>query len=285
MLEDRILVVDDDPSWQELLRECIETVVAPAAKLQPPFSLTVASSYAEADALLDRRHFHLAFVDLRLREDARELEGKKLARKLYELDEGTAVVIATGHADVSTAITALKEWKVLDFVLKDEWDPGKVSQLVQTGIPLARARYRANYESAVEFLRGEQAAFPWIARALQGVAPDVTLPRADHRLADFLNELLDGLYPLLHDRAAPDVVFDPATGTARDRLWSKALGLPVSLRFGRRAAIEADAGALAYGFCRAERVVDDEGLGIRGVVYVPDAPPVEAFAPAQGGER
>ncbi len=287
MLQDRILVVDDDPSWQELLRECIESVEASASGAGR--SLTIAGSYAEAAALLDRRHFHLAFVDLRLREDARELEGKELAHKLSELDEGTAVVIATGHADVSTAITALKEWQVLDFVLKDAWNPGKVVQLVQSGVALGRTRYRSRYESAVELLRGEQDIFPWLARVLQTVAPDTTAPRADRRLADFLNALLADLYPLLRDAAAPDVVLDPATGTARGRYWSKALGLPVNLRFGRRAAIEAEARACSDGFARAERTIDDAVLDVRGVVCVPAAPPRAAFvpapvSPAQGGE-
>ncbi len=288
MLPDRILVVDDDPSWQELLRECIESVEAPASGAGR--SLTIAGSYAEAAALIDRRHFHLAFVDLRLREDARELEGKELARRLSELDEGAAVVIATGHADVSTAITALREWQVLDFVLKDAWNPGKVVQLVHSGVALAHTRYRDRYESAVDLLRGEQDIFPWLARVLAAVAPGTTAGRADRRLADFLNGLLAGLYPLLHDAAAPDVVIDPAAGTARGRYWSKALGLPVNLRFGRRGAIEAEAGACSDSFARAERVAEDAALDIRGVVYVPDAPAREAFAsapagPVQGGAR
>lgn len=288
MLQDRILVVDDDPSWQELLRECIEGVEADGSAAGR--SLTVASSYAEADALLDRRHFHLAFVDLRLREEARELEGKKLARKISELDEGTAVVIATGHADVSTAITALREWQVLDFVLKDAWNPDKVARLVHSGVAQARLRYRSRYESAVELLRGEQEIFPWLARVLQVVAPDTPAPRADRRLADFLNALLAELYPLLRDADAPDIVLDPATGTARGRYWSKALGLPVSLRFGRRAAIEAEERACRDGFARAERTLDDAELDVCGLVYVPAAPPRESFLPApaalaQGGER
>lgn len=288
MLQDRILVVDDDPSWQELLRECIESVEAPASGAGR--SLTIAGRYAEAAALIDRRHFHLAFVDLRLREDARELEGKELARKLSELDEGTAVVIATGHADVSTAITALREWQVLDFVLKDAWNPGKVVELVHSGVALARTRYRNQYESAVDLLRGEQDIFPWLAHVLETVAPDTTADRADRRLADFLNGLLANLYPLLHDAAAPDIVLDPAAGTAHGRYWSKALGLPVNLRFGRRGAIEAEAGACSDGFARAERIAEDAALDIRGVVYVPEAPARAAFAPApmdpaQGGAR
>ena len=72
-------------------------------------------------------------MDLRLKEDERELTGKRIAAKIAGQDEGTCVVIVTGHADVSTAITALREWNVLDFVLKDQWDPEKVAHLVRTG--------------------------------------------------------------------------------------------------------------------------------------------------------
>ena len=125
MMAHRILIVDDDPSWQELLSESIQEAGL------GPHRLQVASSRAEAEALLDRQHFHLAFVDLRLREEARELEGKQIVRKIVAQDEGTTVVIVTGHADVETALTALKEWKVLDFVLKDAWDPEKVIQIAR----------------------------------------------------------------------------------------------------------------------------------------------------------
>ena len=136
MIPNRILVIDDDPSWQELLAESIE-----AADAAPPGELTVriARSFQEANALLDRQHFHLAFVDLRLKEDERELTGKRIAAKITGQDEGTCVVIVTGHADVSTAITALREWNVLDFVLKDEWDAEKVMHLVRTGLSASPA--------------------------------------------------------------------------------------------------------------------------------------------------
>ncbi len=274
MLQDRILVVDDDPSWQELLQETIEGLGA--------YDLRVAGSYAEADALLDRQHFHLAFVDLRLREAERELEGKQIARKIFEQDEGTSIVIATGHADVGTAITALKEWRVLDFVLKDAWDPGKVAGLVQAGIPAARAAYRARYESAVDFLRGGQPVLPWLAAILELVAPDPSVMRPDRRLGDLLNALLDGFYPLLPAHAAPEVVFDPGTGLAGVRCWSKALGAPATIRFGRLAAIEALAAELARDcpFASIVRLHHDEGLGAAGLVAVPAQPPFSDFGRA-----
>jgi ActR/RegA family two-component response regulator len=272
MNEDRILVVDDDPSWQELLCESIDAVEMPGSR-----TVRVANSFAEADALLDRQHFHLAFVDLRLREEERELEGKKIVRKIVELDEGTSVVIATGHADVSTAITALKEWKVLDFVLKDAWDAEKVALLVRTGIPAARAASRSRYESAIELLRGGEEILPWIARVLEATAPDARIPRPDRRLGDFLNDLFDGFYPLLREREGRGVSLDAATGVAAARFWSKALGCPIDVRFGRSQAIAREAEGAGKGFAALARSIADEGLGMQGIVCVPAPPPFEAF--------
>ncbi len=272
MIPDRILVVDDDPSWQELLCESIAAVEMPG-----PRTVRVAGSFAEADALLDRQHFHLAFVDLRLREEERELEGKKIVRKIVELDEGTSVVIVTGHADVSTAITALKEWKVLDFILKDAWDAEKVALLVRTGIPVARAAYRSRYESAIDLLRGEQEILPWIAHVLKAAAPDAQIARPDRRLGDFLNELLGGFYPLLPERERRGATVDPAAGVAAARFWSKALGRPIDVRFGRRQTIAKAVDGLGRGFAAVERSIDDTGLGIQGLVSVPAPPPFEVF--------
>ncbi len=267
MLQDRILIVDDDPSWQELLRETLEGL--------GEFTLRVAGSFAEADALLDRQHFHLAFVDLRLREDMRDLEGRQIARKIFEQDEGTSIVIATGHADVETAITALRDWRVSDFLLKDAWDPEKVAHLVQTGVPAAQAAYRSRYESAVEQLRGAQPVLVWISQVLQTVAPDASAPRPDRRLGDFLNDLLAGFYPLLAPRAGAGVVLDAAAGMATAHFWSKALGCPIGVRFGRRTAIGTDAAGLD--FAQPARAVADGALGIAGTIYIPAAPPFEAF--------
>jgi ActR/RegA family two-component response regulator len=230
MSQNRILVIDDDPSWQELLSESIEASnAAPRSEL----SVRVARSFQEADALLDREHFHLAFVDLRLKEDERELTGKRIAAKITRLDEGTCVVIVTGHADVNTAITALREWNVLDFVLKDEWDAEKVMHLVRTGLSQSRLSYRSKYESSVDLLRGRQDIYSWLAGTLSLFAPANEIDRPDRRLADFLNKLLDGLHPLLPLAGAAGMQLDPARRIATVQFWSKALGSPISMCMSR----------------------------------------------------
>ncbi len=184
MLDDRILIVDDDPSWQELLAETIEGLGV--------YDVRVAGSYAEADALLDRQHFHLAFVDLRLREDARELEGKQIARKIVDQDEGTSIVIATGHADVEHGDHGAEGVAGAGFRAEGRVGPRRRSPAwCRPASRPRRAAYRGRYESAVDVAaRAISRCWPWVAQVLQAVAPDTAAARPDRRLGDFLNVLL-----------------------------------------------------------------------------------------------
>ena len=271
MLHDRVLVVDDDPSWQELLGENIEDLDLPGLG---PRSVQISGTYDAARNLLDRQHFHIAFVDLRLREEFRELEGKKLVRKIVELGEGTSVVIATGHADVHTAITALKEWKVLDFILKDEWEPDKVTRLVQEGIPLARSAYRRRYESAIDVLRGNQDISTWIAKTLEVVAAETSVMRPDQYLGDFLKDLLEGFYPLLPLSVNRDVVFDSVRNIGQAKYWSKALAKPVEFSFGDQDSIAKIKKEPSY--LEIVRSISDPPLEVAGIAGV-IAEPFESF--------
>lgn len=274
MIPNRILVVDDDPSWQELLAESIE-----AADAAPPGELLMqaARTFAEANALLDRQHFHLAFVDLRLKEDERELTGKRIAEKIARQDEGTCAVIVTGHADVGTAITALREWNVLDFVLKDEWDADKVAYLVRSGLAQARLSYRSKYESSIDLLRGRQDIYGWLAATLNLFAPANEVDRPDRRLADFLNKALDGLHPLLPIAGASGMQLDAARRIATAQFWSKALGGPLSLCLSRTRGYDCETGAGA-GFNRPERVLEEPALGLVVALSTPAVPPFDSFA-------
>jgi ActR/RegA family two-component response regulator len=268
--QNRILVIDDDPSWQELLAESIEASAPQGTRVR------VAASLEEGKALLDRQHFHMVFVDLRLKEDERELTGKILAKKIAELDEGTCCVIVSGHADVATAIEALRDWDVLDLVLKDEWDPGKVAALVETGLAQARLSYRSKYESSLDLLRRGEDYYAWSARLLDLFAPANEVDRPDRRLADFLNRLFDGLQPLLPLQEGAGLCVDPATRLATAQFWSKALGGPVNLTVSRTRGFDAPtAGNL--GFNRAERVLEEPALGLTGAISAPHVPDFTAF--------
>jgi CheY-like chemotaxis protein len=268
--QNRILVIDDDPSWQELLVESIEASAPPGTRVR------VAASLEEGKALLDRQHFHMVFVDLRLKEDERELTGKVLARKISELDEGTCCVIVSGHADVATAVQALRDWNVLDLVLKDEWDPGKVASLVETGLAQARLSYRSKYESSVDLLRRGDDFYGWAARVLELLAPANEVDRPDRRLADFFNRLLEGLHPLLPLQDGAGLCLDPALRIATAQFWSKATGGPISLTVSRTRGFDA-ATAADLSFSRAERVLEEPALGLTAAVSAPAVPDFSAF--------
>ena len=268
--QNRILVIDDDPSWQELLTESIEASAPPGTRVR------IASSLEEGRALLDRQHFHMVFVDLRLKEDERELTGKVLAGKMAELDEGACCVIVSGHADVATAIQALRDWNVLDLVLKDEWDPGKVAALVETGLAQARLSYRSRYESSLDLLRGGEDYYAWAARLLDLFAPANEIDRPDRRLADFFNRLLDGFQPLLPLRDGAGLCLDPAVRLATARFWSKALGGPISLAVSRTRGFDAETAA-NLGFNCVERVLEEPALGLTGAISSPAVPDFTAF--------
>jgi ActR/RegA family two-component response regulator len=269
--QNRILVIDDDPSWQELLTESIEAAVPQGA------AVTVATSLEEGRALLDRRHFHLVFVDLRLREDERELTGKILAQKIIEMGEGTCCVIVSGHADVATAVQALRDWSVLDLVLKDEWTPGKIAALVENGLAQARLSYRSRYESGLDLLRRGEDLYGWTARVLDLFAPANEVDRPDRRLADFLNRLLDGLHPLLPLKEGAGLQLDPALRIATAQFWSKALGCPITLTLSRTRGFDAQTAA-GLGFNHAVRVLEEPALGLVGAISAPAVPDFAAFA-------
>jgi hypothetical protein len=194
-------------------------------------------------------------------------------------DEGTSVVIATGHADVNTAITALREWNVLDFVLKDAWEPEKVAHLVKTGLAQARLSYRSKYESSLDLVRGGQDIYSWSAGILNLFAPANEVDRPDRRLADFVNKLLAGLHPLLPPEGASGLHIDAAKRIATAIYWSKALGSPLALCLSRTRGFDCATNA-ALGFNRAERVLEEPALGLIGAVSTPAVPDFETFAGA-----
>jgi ActR/RegA family two-component response regulator len=292
MLEHRVFVVDDDPSWQDVFREGIEdlnyTEIKGKRKGRERYTAQVASSYEEADAKLDRQHFHLALVDLRLQGGAEELKGMKLVRKIAELDEGTSTIIVSGYADATIATEALKKWKAFYLIEKEKLDAKHLTELVQGAVSLAEERYRTRFASAIDFLRRNQDINSWVAEILRAILQAVSKKRTSElrdffHLRDLLNELLADLYPLLYHRLDEGVIIDSDVGVVSCRCWSKALGKPILVKFGmwelaNREVKDVDKAAemlVQGGFVSRERVHRVADLG--GIVYVLADIPFEDF--------
>ncbi len=107
-----ILVVDDEPGICGFLKKGLEKA----------FGLVeVAEDTDTADALCQRCHFDLIITDIRLP----GLSGVDWVVRRREQDANTAVIFITAHADLDTAIAALRAGAA-DFILK----PFRLDQIV-----------------------------------------------------------------------------------------------------------------------------------------------------------
>lgn len=278
MPKHRVLIVEDDSSWQGIFRDTIMEL--------NDVEIEVASSYEEADERLVKMHFHLALIDLRLSKDTEELKGTKLAQKIAELNEGTNTIIVSGYADPTITVKALKRWKASFLIEKGEkFDPGLLRKEVQGALSEASKQYRLRYSSAMDFLRGDQDLHSWASRVLRAILGSDKASTAEDlaHLRDLLNQLLKDLHPLLYHRADKGSIIDNEKGVASARCWSKARGEAVLVRFGKQGVIDREleeartrSESLAQrAFTQIERTPTVADLG--GIVYVPAYPQFEDF--------
>jgi ActR/RegA family two-component response regulator len=233
MHEYRVLIVDDDISWQENFKETVESI---------GFLARICGSYKDANAILDRQFFHLLLVDLRLDAELRDLAGMKLVEKVTGLDEGTRTIIVSGYADATLATAALKQYGAYYLIEKAKIDIDQFTRLVQEAVLEADEAYRSKYSSAIDFLRGDQDTHAWAAGVLQAIwGEDRILGLRDlDEMRDLLNGLLEGLFPLLRHKAEKSGIVDEEKRLVSTRCWSKGLGEPILIRFGRRQLAERD---------------------------------------------
>jgi two-component system response regulator RegA len=117
-----MLLVDDDKTFAEVLREAFET---------RGFEVRVAHDVGEGLRLAAAESPEYAVVDLKMPGPS----GLELVKKLKELDENTRVVMLTGYASVATAVEAIKLGavhylakpadadQILEALHRDEGDP------------------------------------------------------------------------------------------------------------------------------------------------------------------
>ena len=97
----RALVVEDDPSWQQLLSEILS---------DEGMDVDVAGSLDAAVAHLRAAPHRLAVVDLSLgREDHRNQDGLHVLDALRRHDPGCTALLLSGYATVEIAVSALTE--------------------------------------------------------------------------------------------------------------------------------------------------------------------------------
>jgi serine/threonine protein kinase len=123
-----ILIVEDDHLWQEFLQEPLKT----------EYSLTVVSGEVEAKEALDAAKargepFDVVTVDIGLDSDMPSVHtGEHILAFVSQNHPGTKCIVVTGLASVNAARLRdyFKEFKVFDYVGKNEFDLNRFKQIV-----------------------------------------------------------------------------------------------------------------------------------------------------------
>ncbi len=123
MTRPTVLIIEDDPAWQELLAE----FVADAG-----FRSVVAATVRDAVARLGEQVFALAVVDISLSlPDHADRGGVSVLRAISQLPQRMPAIVVTGYATIELAIETLAELNASYFFRKEEFDRGKFIDVVQ----------------------------------------------------------------------------------------------------------------------------------------------------------
>jgi two-component system, NtrC family, response regulator AlgB len=153
-----VLVVDDEKNIRKTLRVCLEGLGC---------RVTEAADAAAALGAVGRRHFDLAFLDLRLQESSGLDALPELLRAAPDLD----VIIVTAYATVPTAVEAMQRG-ARDYIPKP-FTPAQIRQLVE------RVRARRALEQQVDDLKSQ----------LDSATPEVTFDTASPKMNAMLAAL------------------------------------------------------------------------------------------------
>jgi len=156
----RILVVEDDPFWQDLIRETLEA----------EYQVVVATTYDEARDVLEKiqhsqESIDLVTVDMGLPSELQSAgatveAGQRIVNHLMRFHPHIPCIVVTGLPDISTTLVRdlFKRYNVFDFIAKDQFDLkeflGIVKRAIERGQPQGDKRRIGRYEIIQELGQG-----------------------------------------------------------------------------------------------------------------------------------
>jgi signal transduction histidine kinase/CheY-like chemotaxis protein len=105
-----ILIVENEADWRSAMTDALAG---------QGYRLTVATTHAEAAALLASTPFALAILDLSLHDDPHNRDGLELLEHIDELRLDTRAIIVTGHGDEDDRQVARRSPRFVEMVHKD----------------------------------------------------------------------------------------------------------------------------------------------------------------------
>jgi len=261
----RVLVVEDEKSWQELYAEILS---------DEGFHVSKASTLEEARNILDYCFFHAAIVDLRLsKTDRNNRDGMEVLRHIMELSEGTGAVVMSGYADIKM-FDDFRKYGISSVAEKVEGDKGNmdIPALLQK---VREAAANAQRLSARKIWEGSPFNF------MNGLlARDVQLAMGGGQMSElrqFLGSLCYPFTPWLQAKVKPvSIEFGKPKQCVgyQTPCWSRALGEAVVVRFGKISSydkvLKSEAGyieKLLMSGTKREKLREYTSLHFKGEVY------------------
>jgi DNA-binding NarL/FixJ family response regulator len=125
----RGLVVEDDRSWQEILREILSDA---------GLEVDVADSFEMALTFLHANPHKVAVVDLSLRgQDPHNQDGLQVLDAVRRLDPGCVAMLMTGFATVELAVSALTEYNAFTCLRKEAFQRSQFRDLLNQALASA----------------------------------------------------------------------------------------------------------------------------------------------------
>jgi DNA-binding NarL/FixJ family response regulator len=132
----RVLVVEDDLSWQQILSEILS---------DSGLEVEVSSNFEEAVNSLKAQPHRLAVVDLSLSpNDHNNYDGLRVLDTIRILDPDCRTILLTGFATVELAVTALSEYGAFTFLRKENFHRGQFREIVNRAMASAPQTFHSN---------------------------------------------------------------------------------------------------------------------------------------------
>jgi len=126
-----ILIVEDDKDWRNKLVQYLRE--------EKDYEIEILGDYSFAEEVLQKKHFDVIVLDLRLIDDYKDFEtknfeGMKLLEHVRERDYKTQVIIVSGYATVENIRAGFKVHKIFDFISKQHFDRIRFQETVKNAI-------------------------------------------------------------------------------------------------------------------------------------------------------
>lgn len=123
MVERAVLIIEDDPNWQNIFGELVSDA---------GFKPVGVTTHQAALAALARHRFALAIVDISLSELKHgDQGGVKVLREIVKLPQKLPAIVVTGFATVDLAIETLVDLNAVHFFRKDKFNRRKFASVIK----------------------------------------------------------------------------------------------------------------------------------------------------------